>query len=456
MKYQQELDDSELYVSSMQNLLKNEKNRSQIHSTKSNRLNIIRQYLSEINNPQERNTIHIAGSKGKGSTAIMVEALIRESLIIHDPNAKTMLTTSPDLHSARERIQINGKPLSEKKFSDIAQIVLAAEISSSASYFELITIMSWIAASHEKSTWQILEVGLGGRFDPTNANLHKAVAVITPIDLEHTAILGKTISEIAKEKSGIITSDCKVVTSPQHINALEQIYSASKKVNAKVHETTKECDYVINNLNKTSIQFDVQTPNNIYKNISLPTLGRHQVENAITAIRATELALFTNKKSLHPSTVLKAFSKIKLPGRGEIINNTPTVILDGAHTQLAAQRLKESIDEQIFSQPHVYILAILQDKNWIDILLNLLPEQSHVILPNLRTERAINNIEISNTIEKMGHITQTTDDMKTAIDYAYTITKSLGTIIITGSMYAAAEARELILDIDGDHELGLR
>ena len=456
MQYQKELNVSKLYISSIQNLLKNEKKRSRNYSAKSNRLPIIRQYLSEIGNPQERNTVHIAGSKGKGSTAIMVEALIRESLIIDEPNAKTMLTTSPDLHSTRERIQINGIPLSEKKFTDIAQIVLNSEISSDASYFELITIMAWIAASQEKSLWQILEVGLGGRLDPTNANLHKAVAVITPIDLEHTAILGKTIPEIAKEKSGIIVSDCEVVTSPQHADALEQIYSASKKVNAKVHETTKECDYIIDNLSKKSVQFDIQTPNNIYKNISLPTLGRHQVENAITAIRATELALSSNKKTLQPSTVLRAFSKIELPGRGEIISENPTIILDGAHTQLAAQRLKESIDEQIFSQPHIYILAMLQDKNWLEILLKLLPDHSHVVLPNLRIERAINNIELSNSIAKMGHITQTADDMKTAIDYAYKMTKSSGTIIVTGSMYAAAEARELILDIDGDHELGLR
>ena len=456
MKHQQERNDSDLYVSSILALLQNEKNRSQINSIKSNRLNIIRQYLTNIDNPQERNTIHIAGSKGKGSTAIMVEALIRESVIIDDPNAKTMLTTSPDLHSTRERIQIDGIPLSEKKFVDIAQIVLASEIASTASYFELITIMAWIAASQEKSTWQILEVGLGGRLDPTNAILNKSAAEITPIDLEHTAILGKTISEIAKEKSGIITSDCEVITSPQSDQALKQIYSASKKVNAIVHETTKECDYIISDLNKTSIQFDVQTPDNIYKNISLSTLGRHQVENAITAIRASELALIKDKKKLNAATVLRAFPKIKLPGRGEIINVNPTIILDGAHTQLAAQRLRESIDEQIFFQPHVYILAMLQDKNWLDILSRLLPKHSNVILPNLRTERSINNIEIFNVLDKMGHRVKTTNDMASAIDYAYMITKSSGTIIITGSMYAIAEARELILDIDGDHELGLR
>ena len=154
MQYQKELNVSKLYISSIQNLLKNEKKRSPNYSAKSNRLPIIRQYLSELGNPQERNTVHIAGSKGKGSTAIMVEALIRESLIIDEPNAKTMLTTSPDLHSTRERIQINGIPLSEKKFTDIAQIVLNSEISSDASYFELITIMAWIAASQEKSLWQ--------------------------------------------------------------------------------------------------------------------------------------------------------------------------------------------------------------------------------------------------------------------------------------------------------------
>ncbi|MBG93249.1 MAG: hypothetical protein CL792_04640 [Chloroflexi bacterium] len=455
MKYKQDLNDKELYILSIQNLLKNEQNRSQINSTKSNRINIIRQYLSEIDNPQERNTIHVAGSKGKGSTAIMVDTLIRESLIIDDPNVKTMLTISPDLHSARERIQINGSPLSERQFVDIAKIVLDSKISSTASYFELITIMAWIVASHEKSAWQTLEVGLGGRLDPTNAIQNKEVAIITPIDLEHTAILGKTISEIAKEKSGIITSDCEVVTSPQYDDALEQIYHASKKVSANVHETTNECNYVINDLNKKSIQFDLETPDNTYKNISLPTLGRHQVENAITAIRASELALGQTTKILDPVAVLRAFSKINLPGRGEIININPTIILDGAHTQLAAQRLRESIDEQIFHQPHVYILAILQDKNWLDILPRLLPKQSSVVLPNLRTKRSITNIEIFNVLDKMGHQVRTTDDMESAIDYAYMLTKSSGTIIVTGSMYAVAEARELILDIDSDHELGL-
>ena len=143
-------------------------------------LDHIRSYLDATGSPEVRATVHIAGTKGKGSTATMVESILRHA------GAHTLLETSPDLHRARERIAIDGEPIGEAAFAALAERLLADKGSEGWSYFELLTMMGWLAAAEAGCDWQVLEVGLGGRLDTTNAVRAKAVAVVTPIDLEHT------------------------------------------------------------------------------------------------------------------------------------------------------------------------------------------------------------------------------------------------------------------------------
>ena len=158
----------------------------------------IKEYLEKNRNSESRNTIHLAGSKGKGSTAHFINSIFVES------KKNVLLYTSPDLHSVTERILLNGKQISKKLFVKIASQYTQNTFFDNWSYFELMTIIAWKAAQIQKCEWQIIETGLGGRLDATNALSNKIVNIITPIELEHTEIIGDTLEKISSEKTGII------------------------------------------------------------------------------------------------------------------------------------------------------------------------------------------------------------------------------------------------------------
>ena len=152
-------------------------------------------WLDANGRPDARPTVHVAGSKGKGSVSSMTASILRAA------GAHTLLLTSPDLHSARERIQIDGAPLGYGDFAEVARALLDDPAAAGWSYFEMLTVMGWMAGQRAACDWQVVEVGLGGRLDTTNAVAQKQVAVVTPIDLEHVAILGDSIPGIAREKA---------------------------------------------------------------------------------------------------------------------------------------------------------------------------------------------------------------------------------------------------------------
>ena len=180
-------------------------------------------YLEATGRPDRRNAVHVAGSKGKGSVSTITEAILREAIAAE--GGHTLLITSPDLHTARERIAIDGRPIDHATFTRIAGRVLDDPAAEGWSYFELLTVMGWLAGAEVGCDWQVVEVGLGGRLDTTNAMAasSKAATVITPIDLEHTEILGDTIPKIAAEKAGIIVSDAPVIAAPMRASALEVV-----------------------------------------------------------------------------------------------------------------------------------------------------------------------------------------------------------------------------------------
>ncbi|MBM4415596.1 MAG: bifunctional folylpolyglutamate synthase/dihydrofolate synthase, partial [Chloroflexi bacterium] len=248
------------------------------------RLDHVNAYLDAASRPDRRHTVHVAGSKGKGSTAAMAESVLRAA------GAHTLLLTSPDLHQARERIAIDGAALGYASFAAIVERLLADSAVRGWSYFELLTVAGWIAGAEADCDWQVLEVGLGGRLDTTNAVAAKHVAVITPIDLEHTAILGDTYAAIAREKAGIVRGPCAVVTSPMRASALDAIREYVRAAGATLHEVPEEC--ALRTLGQTleCQTFDLRTPLRTYRALRLPLLGPHQLENAAAAVRAAELA----------------------------------------------------------------------------------------------------------------------------------------------------------------------
>jgi len=400
--------------------------------------------------PDERLTVHVAGSKGKGSVSIMVEALLRSA------GARTLLLTQPDVHSARERITIDGVPVTHARFTELALPLLDDPVTRGWSYYELIVVMGWLAGARASCKWQVLEVGLGGRIDTTNTIERKQVAVITPIDLEHTEILGDTIPRIAEQKAGIITGPCQVVVSPVGTAALDVVRRRAHDCGAELHEASEECSIEVKTAGLHGYELELKTPLRTYRRLHLPLLGQHQLENASVALRAAELALTSQGGELPEAAAREALSSVRLPVRLETIRRKPLTVIDGAHTGLAARRLRQTLEALPFPRERVFVLSMLSGKNIAGVVKELVGPDDSVILAPAASQRSASIDELAAAVRSRGVTPESATSVADAIDAATERVSPDGLILLAGSMYAASEAREHVLGIAGDRALGLR
>ena len=406
--------------------------------------------LDHLGRPDARHTVHIAGSKGKGSTAAIVESVLRAA------GAHTLLMTSPDLHQARERIAIDGVPIGYARFAALTARLLAEEGTAGWSYFELITVLGWLAAEEAGCDWQVVEVGLGGRLDTTNTLASKEVAVITPIDLEHTAILGDTIPAIAKEKAGIVTGPCQVVTASMRSSAVEAIAERVREAGATLHQVPEECALSVVSQDLDGQVLDLRTPLRTYRRLRLSLLGRHQAENAATAVRAAELALAAVGEELPEQAVRQGLERVRWPGRFEVIRRRPLIIVDGLHTPLAARRFRETVQSLALPRPHIYVAGLLGGRDTAAIAAELVREGDEVVVAAPASPRAADTAEVGQSFIDAGAAVRQAPSVAAAIDAAIALAGEGGAVLVTGSLYTVAEAREYLLGAMGDRSLGLR
>ena len=410
----------------------------------------IRDYLDRVGQPDLRHTVHVAGSKGKGTTSIFIEAILRHA------GKHTLLLTSPDLHQARERIAIDGRPLDAAVFADLAALLLADAATGGWSYFELLTVMGWLSGSDAHCDWQIVEVGLGGRLDTTNAMLRKEVAVVTAIDLEHTAILGDTIRAIAGEKAGIITGPCGVVAAPMNEQAFDVVRHRAEEQGATLHAVARECALRVAREHLHGQQIDLRTPVRTYRGLELAAPGRHLAENAATAVRAAECALEAVGEQLTEDAVRAGLRAARLPGRFEVLPRHPIVILDGLHTPLAARRFAETVRALKPPWPHVYVLGMLAGKDLAAITSAILTDRDEVVVTRPDSVRAAPMDELAAAVHESGASQLRIPGVAAALEQAIERAGPGGTVLVAGSLYTVAEAREALLGITGDRALGLR
>ena len=413
-------------------------------------LDHVTDYLQTADRPDARRTVHIAGSKGKGSTAVMVEAILRAA------GAHTLLLTSPDLHQARERIAIDGEAIGHADFAALAERLMADERTGSWSYFELLTVMGWLAGEDAGCDWQVLEVGLGGRLDTTNAVAAKEVAVITPIDLEHTAILGDTIPEIAAEKAGIIRGACEVVVAPMRDSALDVVRARAAEVGATLHVLADECAQHVTSQTLEGQRLDLRTPVRTYRGLRLPLVGPHQAQNAGTAVRAAELAFAASGEELPERAVHEGLAKVRAPGRFEVLRRNPLVIVDGMHTALAAKRFRQTVDALSLPRQRALVVGLLEGKDLAGVVRELVAADDSVIVTRPASSRAADPGEVAAAFAEAGVAVQRAPDLAGAIERASVVAGERGVVFVVGSLYLAAEARELLLAVTGDRAFGLR
>ncbi|RJQ12763.1 MAG: bifunctional folylpolyglutamate synthase/dihydrofolate synthase [Dehalococcoidia bacterium] len=422
----------------------------------------IEAWLDSRGRPDRRPTVHVAGSKGKGTVSTLTAAILRAA------GAHTLLLTSPDLHSARERIVVDGLPVTPEAFARFAHDVLADPATAGWSYFEMLTVMGWLAGAAAGCEWQVLEVGLGGRLDTTNAvdPGSKRVAVITPIDLEHTEILGDTIPLIAAEKAGIITAPCAVIASPMRESALAVIRAKASEAGATLHEVTVECALRVVTSNLDGQTLDLKTPKRTYRGLKSPLVGPHQSENIATAVRAAEEAWATTEAAtelpgpggpIPEAAVKRALETTRMPGRFEVIRRRPLTILDGLHTPLAARRFAEAMRGLTIPARRVWVLGILSGKDLPAILDGLgIGEGDEVVVTPPPTPRAADPLVVTRTLRERGAIPQRSTNVPHALEVASALAGERGAVLVVGSLYTVAAAREHLLGLTGDHALGLR
>ncbi len=295
-----------------------------------------------LGNPQFKvPSLHIAGTKGKGSTANYIAAIMQAS------GLKTGLYTSPHILTFRERIRLNGKMISWKELAALIKKIEPAvkRLNKETKYglptfFEVYTALGFLYFAEKKAGVMVLEAGMGGRLDATNV-VRPLVSVFTNISLDHVKELGNTPAKIAKEKAGIIKPGIPVISAPQQKNVLRVLRSAAKKAGSKFLQEGRAFRYTLISLTAKGSSFSFKSPGLALKELKIKMPGKHQVLNASTALAASELAAV--KLGLTPAqlkrVIPKALLEFTLPGRIQVIARKPYLLLDAAHNAASAKAL---------------------------------------------------------------------------------------------------------------------
>jgi len=394
--------------------------------------------LDGLGNPEGSYPIvHIAGTKGKGSVSATVEALIRSA------GKRTGLYVTPHLHTFRERIQIDAQPVDEAEFAALADALEPVDQAvrktrpeiGEPTAFEVATAMALLAFARAEVDAAVVEVGMGGRLDATNV-VTPAVSAITSISLDHTAILGSTLPEIAVEKGGIIKPARPVVVGPQKPEALATLERIAAERDALLlrwdvdwRAGSDECGARLDG------------PWGDWRNVELALAGPHQIENAGTALMAAW--------QLDPSILADeeraraALASVRWPGRFERIGTEPDIYVDGAHNADSIARLVETLAPRI-QRPPIVILGISRDKDLEGMLAELASLQPRLIATASHNPRAADPARIIEAAASHGMAAEDGGDVDSALARARGEAAPDDLIVVTGSLYAVAEAREAL------------
>ena len=402
--------------------------------------------LAKLKDPQDRlKIVHIAGTKGKGSTVSFLSFILRKSY-------ETGLFTSPSLINTSERISINGLLISPKEFlevfNDIVSIYETLPDKLIPSTFETFTILAFEYFIRQKVDIALFEVGMGGRLDATNIVKHPLISVITPISYDHQKVLGNTLGEIAYEKAGIIKNKGIVVVGKQEEEAKKVILDVAKSRNAKVFLYGRDfyADNIRQESNKTLFDFYSRISNVGFKNLEIPLLGTHQAENASISIQ-TALLLDKMGLSVSHSMIHSGLQKSFWPGRMEIVGKDPTIVLDGAHNGASALALNNAL--KLFAGKRIiFLFGILKDKN-IGSVLSVLSRNKDALFVLTEVpfsgKRRLDVMQLKKYAEQFipkDRIFYFRDFLK-AFEYARRIAGKEDVICVTGSLYLVSSVRKL-------------
>jgi dihydrofolate synthase/folylpolyglutamate synthase len=406
-----------------------------------------RRVLHALGNPHlDLRYVHIAGSKGKGSTAANVDSILRAS------GLRTGFYSSPHLHTFRERIRIDGRLIAQ---DDVVRLLEqckpAIEAVPGITTFEIMTVLALLHFAQQQVDWVVLEVGLGGRLDATNV-VTPAVSVITPISLEHTALLGDTLGKIAREKAGIIKPGVPVVIAPQQAEALAVFEEVAAAQRARLVLAGRDWTWQSLADRVAGQVFSVTSaaspwPLDELTDLHTPLLGAHQLANATTAIAAcAELA--SQGAPITAASLRRGLAGVVWPGRLEVLAAPPpsrqTLVLDSAHNDASARLLRAALARYFPGQPLILVVGVSNDKDAAGILAELLPGAHAAILTRSRHPRAADPLELAPLAGHYlpAHRISLAGSVIDALVQALHQASPEAVICLTGSLFVAGEGRE--------------
>lgn len=418
-------------------------------------LNRMRELMQLMGDPHTNYpVVHIAGTKGKGSTAAMIASILRSA------GFKTGFYTSPHLQDFNERIQVNGAPISNEKLVHLVEwIKPLVEQVPEITTFEITTALAFKEFFDNQVDIAVIEVGLGGRLDATNV-VDPLVSVITSLSFDHMNVLGDSISQIAAEKGGIIKDHKPVVLAPQWPEAKRVIeaiaaerhssltmvgrdYFYGEHSRSLVGQTfflwSKEDQELVNEFVASGGRIDWEPDH-----FSIPLLGMHQVENAATAFATIQVMREKGFKIPREAIVI-GFKEVFWPGRFELIRRNPLIIIDSAHNQDSALRLRLAMDDYLNGKPIVMLFGSSEDKDVRGMFTHLLPRVKVLVATRSTHPRAMEPeilVELANQFGKRSITTQSVED---GISQAVKLAGRDAVVLVTGSIFVVAAVREIVL-----------
>jgi len=385
---------------------------------------------------------HIAGTNGKGSTAAMLEAILRAA------GLRTGLYTSPHLERINERIRINGENISDQDFaaawsrvhSSIESLIASGKLTAHPTFFECVTAIAFLAFAQHQVDFAIYEVGLGGRLDATDI-VKPEVAIITPVDFDHENFLGHSIEEIAAEKAGIIKPGAWVVSASERPEARAVIARRCTAMDARLVEVDTTARFE-NVQSSDGLYRAVAAFTHSHKQLALaPSLpGRFQIRNALTAAIAARL-LAERGFPLPDSAIERGIATANWPGRLERLATQPDLYLDGAHNPAGARELLKFWKENYSGRRIFLVYGAMRDKAVDEISGLLFPHAATVILTEPHQPRAISAPLLAEMTSHDAKETITVRDPGEALETAMRLAGPRDAVFATGSLYLVGELR---------------
>ncbi|MBC8107437.1 MAG: bifunctional folylpolyglutamate synthase/dihydrofolate synthase [Anaerolineae bacterium] len=404
----------------------------------------MRTLLRKLNNPHEKfRSVHVAGTKGKGSTCAMIASMLEAN------GYKVGCYSSPHLNDIRERIQINGEMISHADFARLVKQIepIVNRSRPMPTYFDVLTAIAFQYFAEQNVDIAVVETGLGGRLDSTNV-VKPEVTAITSISKDHMAQLGYTLPKIAEEKAGIFKQNVPALTVNQQPEVEAVLRRVAEKVGAPFDVTGKSIEFSYRFESSRMLgphnRICLTTPNSKFEHLAVPLLGEHQAINCGLALSVID-RLKARGIALSDQRCMEGLARTKLPGRMEIINPTPRIIVDGAHNAASIDAMMRAIGQHVPYDSMVVIFGCCADKDVAGMLERITSGADKVIFTKVNNIRTADPEELAaRYVEQYGKMAQVARTLPEALEIAYRAVTKEDLICITGSFYLVGEAKKFI------------